>query len=171
MLIVALSMPLGVTEYEVSLFVHITAAIGGLGATFAEALTYPLAMRLDPRYLPFKHGLQLWINQFLAFPALVVVLATGLYQTSEAGFELGDFWLSGAMAIVLVLALMLGAYFIPEDRRLQAMVERDIAASGGDRVALSPEYQRRVRIEAIVGTVADLLVIAAVYLMVTRPGL
>jgi hypothetical protein len=28
------------------------------------------------------------------------------------------------MTIVIVLALMLGAYFIPEDRRLQAMVEQ-----------------------------------------------
>jgi uncharacterized membrane protein len=164
-------MLLGVTEYEVSLVIHITAAIVGLGATFVEALTYPLAMRLDPRHLPFKHGLQLWINQLLAFPALVVILATGLYQTSEAGFQLGDFWLSSAMAIVIVLALMLGAYFIPEDRRLKTIVERDIAASGADGITLSAEYRRRVRIEAIAGTVADLLVIAAVYVMVTKPGL
>jgi hypothetical protein len=34
----------------------------------------------------------------------VVVLATGLYQVSELDFELGDFWLSGTMAIVIVLA-------------------------------------------------------------------
>jgi hypothetical protein len=33
-------MPLGVTNYELSLFVHITAAIVGLGVTFAEAFTY-----------------------------------------------------------------------------------------------------------------------------------
>lgn len=164
-------MLLGVTSYEFSLFLHITAAIVGLGVTFAEALTYPVAMRLNPRFLPYKHRLQLAINSLLAFPALVVVLATGLYQVSEADFELGDFWLSGSMTIVIVLAVMLGAYFIPEDRRLQAMVERDIHASGSGEIALSAEYRRRVRLEAAVGTVADLLVIAAVYLMVTKPGL
>jgi hypothetical protein len=49
-------------------------------------------MRLDPRFLPLKHRLQLAINVFLALPALVVVLATGLYQVSEAGYELGDSW-------------------------------------------------------------------------------
>jgi uncharacterized membrane protein len=130
-----------------------------------------VVMRLNPRFLPFKHRLQLAINSLLALPALVVVLATGLYQVDELGYELGDFWLSGAMAIVIVLAVMLGAYFIPEDRRLQAMVERDIEASGSEEVALSDEYLRRVRLEAAVGTVADLLVIAAVYLMVTKPGL
>jgi uncharacterized membrane protein len=164
-------MPLGVTSYEVSLFIHISAAIIGLGVTFAEGLIYPVTMRLDSRYLPLKHRLQLAINVLLALPALVVIAATGLYQVSEAGFELGDFWLSAALTIVIVLALMLVAYFIPEDRRLQAMVERDIAASGSGDVALSPEYRRRVLIESVVGTVADLLVIAAVYLMVTKPGL
>jgi uncharacterized membrane protein len=164
-------MPLGVTNYEISLVIHITAAVVGLGAPFVEALTYPVAMRLNPRFVPFKHRLQLAINILLALPALVVVLATGLYQVDELGYELGDFWLSGAMAIVIVLAVMLGAYFIPEDRRLQAMVERDIEASGSGEVVLSDEYLRRVRLEAAVGTVADLLVIAAVYLVVTKPGL
>jgi uncharacterized membrane protein len=164
-------MPLAITNYEFSLFLHITAAVVGLGVTFAEGLTYPVAMRMDPRYLPYKHRFQLVINVLLVLPALVVVLATGLYQVSELNYDLGDFWLSGAMAIVGVLALMLLAYFIPEDRRLQAMAERDIAASGAGQVAISAEYRRRVRIEAGAGTLADLLVIAAVYLMVTKPGL
>jgi uncharacterized membrane protein len=164
-------MPLGVTDFEFSLFIHITAAVVGLGAPFVEGLTYPVAMRMNRRFLPYKHRLQLAINSLLALPALVVVLATGLYQVDELGYELGDFWLSGALAIVIVLALMLLAYFIPEDRRLQAMVERDIEASGSGEIALSSEYVRRVRLEAAMGTVADLLVIAAVYLMVTKPGL
>jgi uncharacterized membrane protein len=164
-------MPLGVTNFEISLFIHITAAIIGLGVTFAEGLTYPVAMRLNPRFLPFKHRLQLTINGFMALPALVVVLATGLYQVDELGYELADFWLSGTLAIVLVLALMVVAYFIPEDRRLQAMVERDIAASGSGEVVLSDQYQGRVRLEAAMGVIADLLTIAAVYLMVTKPGL
>jgi uncharacterized membrane protein len=164
-------MPLGITNLEFSLFLHITAAVVGLGAPFVEGLTYPVAMRMNPRFLPYKHRLQLAINVFLALPALVVVLATGLYQVSELNYQLGDFWLSGTMTIVVVLALMLLAYFIPEDRRLEAMVERDIAASGSDGVELSAEYLRRVRIEAAAGTFADLLVIAAVYLMVTKPGL
>jgi uncharacterized membrane protein len=164
-------MLLAVTNLEISLFIHISAAIIGLGVTFAEGLTYPVAMRLNPRFLPFKHRLQLAINGLMALPALVVVLATGLYQVDELGYELGDFWLSGALAIVVILAVMLVAYFIPEDRRLQAMVERDIEASGSGEVVLSDRYVRRVRLEAAMGTVADLLVIAAVYLMVTKPGL
>jgi uncharacterized membrane protein len=164
-------MLLGVTNLEISLFIHISAAIIGLGVTFAEGLTYPVAMKLNPRFLPFKHRLQFAINAFMALPALVVILATGLYQVDELGYELGDFWLSGTLGIVLILAVMVIAYFIPEDRRLQAMVERDIEASGSGEVVLSDQYQRRVRLEAGMGVIADLLTIAAVYLMVTKPGL
>jgi uncharacterized membrane protein len=162
---------LGVSTYEVSLIAHITAAIVGLGATFAESLTFPVAIRLDPRHLPFKHRLQFAINLYLALPALVVLLPTGIYQASEAGYDLGAFWLAAAMGIVVLLALMIGTYFIPEDRRLEAMVERDIAAAGGGEVKLSADYRRRVLIEEWLGHLAGLLVIAAVYLMVAKPGL
>jgi hypothetical protein len=131
-------MPLGVTSFEVSLFIHITAAIVGLGAPFVEALTYPVAMRLNPRFLPYKHRLQLAINVLLALPALVVVLATGLYQVDEFGYELGEFWLVGALTIVGALALMLAAYFIPEDRRLQRIVERTSTLRGAAMSSCRP---------------------------------
>ena len=72
---------------------------------------------------------------------------------------------------MIVLYAILGGYFIPEDRKLQAMVERDIAASGAGEVVLSEEYQRRSRREGIVGALTGLLIIVAIYLMVTKPGL
>jgi uncharacterized membrane protein len=95
---------------------------------------------------------------------------TGLYQASEVRYDLDEPWLAGAMTIVIVLALMIVAYFIPEDRRLRAMAERDIAASGSDDVAVSPAYERRVRLEGALGAVAGGLVLAAVFLMVTKPA-
>jgi uncharacterized membrane protein len=164
-------MPLAVTGYELSLFLHISAVVVGLGATFAEAITFPVAMRLDARHLPYKHRLQLAINQWLMMPALVVVLATGFYQVADADLQLGDFWLSGAITIVIILGGLIGAYFIPTDRRLGAMLEREIAAAGTGDFEPSAEYRSKVRTEEIVGAIAGLLIIAAVYLMVTKPGL
>jgi uncharacterized membrane protein len=155
-------MHLAVTSFEISLIVHITAAIVGLGATFVESLTFRVATSLGPSHLPYKHRLGYVINLYVALPALVVLLATGIYQASEAGYDLDSFWLAGAMAIVFVLAVMLGAYFIPEDRRLEAMAAEE---------PVSDEYLRRVRIEEVLGFVAGLLVVAAVYLMVVKPGL
>lgn len=163
-------MPLAVTDYEISVFMHVTAVVIGLGATFAEAILFPVAMKVGSRHLPYVHRVQLAINQWLATPALVLVLATGLYQTADADWDFGDFWLSGSMTIVIVLGGLIGAYFIPTDRRLGAMVEREIAAAGDGEVVLSEEYQRRARTEGIVGTISGVLIVVAIYLMVTKPG-
>jgi hypothetical protein len=164
-------MSLAVTSYEFSLFLHLTALVVGFGATFAEAIMFPVAMSMDKRNLPYLHRLQRAINTWLATPGLLLVLATGLYQTSDADFDYGDFWLSATMTIVLILGGLLGAYFIPEDRRLEAMAARDIAASGDGEVQLSEEYLRRSRREGIVGGITGLLIVVAIYLMVTKPGL
>ena len=164
-------LPLAVSSYEISLVVHITAVVVGLGSTFAESIAFPVAMRLDARHLPYVHRLQLAINQYLATPALVVILVTGIYQVSDADFEFGDVWISGSFAIVIILGGLLGGYFIPADRRLGPMAQRDIERAGGGPVVLSDEYQRASRTEGVVGMVAGLLTVVAIYLMVTKPGL
>jgi uncharacterized membrane protein len=99
-----------------------------------------------------------------------LILATGFYQVSDADWDFGDFWLSGTFAIVIVLGGLIGAYFIPADRRLGPMVAGEIAAAGDREVVLSDEYQRRARMEGIVGAIAGVLVVVAIYLMVTKPG-
>jgi hypothetical protein len=163
--------PLAITSYEFSLFLHITAVMVGLGATFAESVMFPVAMRFSPRHLPYVHRLQLTLNMFFALPGLVIVLATGFYQVSEGNWELGDFWLSATLTIVIVIAALLILYFIPADRRLGPMVERELEAAGGGQIALSPEYQRGAMREGIVGTITGVLLVVAVLLMVDKPGL
>jgi uncharacterized membrane protein len=167
--------PLAVTSYDLSVFLHITAVVVGFGATFAESITFPVAMKLDKRHLPYVHRLQRAINQWFASPALLVILATGFYQVSDRDWDLGDAWLSGALTIIIVISAILGGYFIPEDRKLQAMAERDIAASGGasgpGEIVLSEEYLRRSRREGIAGAVTGILLVIAIYLMVVKPGM
>jgi hypothetical protein len=107
------ALPVAVTRYELSIFLHITAVMVGFG---------------------------------------------------------GQFWVSAALVIVLVIGGLIGGYFIPTDRRLGPMAERDIAASGDREVVLSDEYQHQARMEGIVGTVTGILLVVAVYLMVTKPG-
>jgi uncharacterized membrane protein len=161
---------LAVSGYQVSLWLHITAVVVGLGATFAEAIAFPVAMSMDARYLPYLHRLQRAINQWLASPALLVILITGVYQVSDADLSFGDAWISAAFAIVIVLGGLNGAYFIPTDRRLEKVVSDEIAAAGDGEVTLSDEYQRAARTEGILGAVAGLLVVIAIYLMVVKPG-
>ena len=161
---------LGVSLFELSLFLHITAVVVGLGATFAESITFPVAMKLDPRHLPYVHRLHLAINRWFATPALLLILVTGIYQVEDGGFDLGAAWVSATFAIVFVLGGLMGAYLIPTDRRLAAMAESEIAAAGGGEVAMSADYQRRARTTGIVGALAGVLVVVAVFLMVVKPG-
>jgi uncharacterized membrane protein len=164
--------PLALTGYEFSLFLHITAVMVGFGATFAEAIMFPVAVKAGVRYLPYVHRLQLAINQLLAAPALAIVLATGIYQVADGNWEFDQFWISAALVIVIAIGGLLGGYFIPTDRRLAPMVEAEIAAAGPDvtLAQLSDEYQRRARMEGVIGTVTGILLVAAVYLMVAKPG-
>src|SRR6185436_13680917 len=78
--IVSASMLAVFTLYSISLWLHISAAIVGLGATFALAVGFPLALKLDAKYLPFVHHLSLNVNRKLASPALAVLIVTGIYQ-------------------------------------------------------------------------------------------
>ena len=108
-----------ITGYNISLWLHISAAVVGLGATFAEALLFQVALKMDPRNMPFVHRAQRAINQRLANPALLIILITGIYQVADGNWSMGDAWISATFAIVIVLGGLLGAYFIPTDKRLE----------------------------------------------------
>ena len=155
-----------VTSLEISVFIHVAAVVVGFGITFAEAIALPVAMKLDPRHLPYVYTLQLTINRFFVGPAMLLVILTGFYQVSELDLSMGEFWISGTLAIVIVIGAINGAYFIPTDRRLATMAEREL--DGGGR--LSEEYQSAARREGMIGALTGILVILAIFLMVTKPG-
>jgi uncharacterized membrane protein len=148
----------------------VAAVVVGFGSTFAEAIALPVAMKLDPRHLPYVYALQLAINRYFATPALVLVLVTGFYQVSEGNLSMGEPWISATLAIVIVIGGIVGAYFIPTDRKLQAMVTAEIAAAGDGPVTLSDDYQRRAKMEGMVGTLTGVLILVAIFLMVVKPG-
>ncbi len=159
-----------ITLYDVSVFLHVTAVVIGFGSTFAESLMFPVALKLGNRHLPYVHRLQLAINQWFTTPALAVVLITGIYQVIEGRWSFGSFWISASLAIVIVLGTLIGGYFIPTDRRLAPMVETELGAAPGEDVTLSEEYQRSARREGIAGGVAGVLIVVAIFLMVTKLG-
>ena len=167
-------MPLAVSNYDFSVFLHITAVVLGFGSTFSESVMFPVAMKTSVRNLPYVHRLQLVLNQFFAIPAAIVVAATGIYQVDKGGWEYGDFWLSGTITILVVIFLINIFFFIPTDRRLLPVIQEAIADAGDRELTLRdlpPEYQRWGRAEGIVGSIVGLLLIAAIYFMTTKPGL
>jgi uncharacterized membrane protein len=160
---------LAVQFYDVSVWVHVSAVVIGFGATFAESLTFPLAMSLDKRHLPYVHRLGVAINRFLATPALVLIIITGIYQTADR-WEFSDFWISATFVIAIILGGLNGAYFIPREKRLAEQVEREIGAAPGAEITLSEDYLRKTRTMGMVGGLAGLLVLLAIFLMVAKPG-
>jgi uncharacterized membrane protein len=156
-----------ITLFNISLFLHITAAVVGLGATYELAVAFPVALQMDVRNLPFAHRLSRVVGTWFAEPALLVLLITGIYQTADADISFGKPWISGAFAIVIILGGMQGMYFTPTDRKLEALAARELAAGATE---LSEDYQRQARREGILGAVAGVLTIIAIFLMVTKVG-
>lgn len=158
------------TGYNISLWIHITAVVVGLGATFAESILTPVAMKGDPRHMPLVFRVQLTINRFFANPALLLIILTGVYQAIEYDWDFGAPWISASFVIVFVLGGLIGGYFIPTDKKLLAMSEKEIAAAGDGQVEFSEEFQTMTRTEGFFGAVTGILVIAAIFLMVVKPG-
>ena len=167
-------MPLAVTNVEFSIFLHITAVVVGFGSTFSESVMFPVAMKSSARNLPYVHRLQLVLNQFFAIPAAIVVATTGVYQVDKFNFDYGNFWLSATITILVVVFLVNIFFFIPTDRKLLPIIEKAIADAGDKELTLSdlPQtYQRLGRAEGIVGSIMGILLIAAIFFMVAKPGL
>jgi uncharacterized membrane protein len=163
-----------VTNYNLSVFLHVTAVVLGFGSTFSESVMFPVAMRTSARHLPYVHRLQLVLNQFFALPAVVIIAATGIYQMDKGGFDYGNFWVSATITILVVIGLINIFFFIPADRRLLPIIEKAIADAGDRELQLAdlpPEYQRWGRAEGIVGSIVGILLIAAIFFMTTKPGL
>jgi hypothetical protein len=158
-------MTFAVTFYDVSVWLHVSAVVVGFGATFAESVTFPVAMKMSVRHLPFVHRLGITINQRLATPALVLIVITGIYQTADR-WEFSQFWISATFLIAIILGGLNGAYFIPGERRLLAQIETELAETGEP----SPDYLRKARRMGMVGALAGVLVLLAVFLMVTKLG-
>src|SRR3954471_3474380 len=97
--------------YSISLWLHISAAVVGLGATFALSVGFPLALKLDPRYLPFVHHLSSNVNRKLASPALLVLVLTGISQAVDAD-SMDEPWVGATFLIVIILGGLQGAYFV-----------------------------------------------------------
>ncbi len=164
------TLPLAVSLLQLSIWVHVTAVVVGLGMTFAEALLFPVTMKMNPRHLPFVHRLQLTINQYVANPALLLIVATGIYQVSEMGWSFGAFWISASFVIVIILGGLNGAYFIPSDRKLEAMLNSEIEAAGDGPFTPSEEYLNKAKVQGMLGPVMGILIVLAIYLMVVKPG-
>jgi hypothetical protein len=154
------------TLYNILKWLHISGAVVGLGATFALSIAYPLALKLDPRNMPFVHHLSMNVQRKLASPALLLLIATGIYLAIDSD-RMDEPWVGGTFVIALILGGLQGSYFVPTDKKLAAMAEQELA---GGATKLSDDYLAKVQKEGTIGAVSGFLIVLAVFLMTVKPG-
>lgn len=152
-----------ITFYDVVLTLHILAVVVAFGVVFAYPVIDAYVRASVPANLAALHRLHVLLARKVITPAMVVVLAAGLYLALDR-FSLGDPWISATFAILFVLFGLTGGVLIPADSKLAELAERD-AGTGP-----SAEYEAQRRKADAVGGLALLLVIVAIFLMVGKPG-
>ena len=157
-----------VVLYDVALAGHIAAIVVAFGVTFAYPVLVPFVQRHHPRALPAVHEGQGRIGRFLITPAATVALVLGIYLAGDRHY-FGELWVQVPFAILVVLLGLAGAFFAPTERRAAELARRDVTAAGDMDVRWSAEYLAVARRLAIVGALAGLLVLVAVFFMTAKP--
>ncbi|MEY2443059.1 MAG: hypothetical protein QOJ46_2485 [bacterium] len=151
--------------YDVVLAIHILAVVIAFGVVFA----YPVldaVLKGSGVQLSALHRLHVALATRLVQPAMTVVLLAGLYLALDRDV-LGKPWVSGPFAILVILFGLTGAVLVPTDKRLAELAERDQKAGGPP----SADYLAESRKADIVGSIALLLVVVAIFLMTVKPGM
>jgi Predicted integral membrane protein (DUF2269) len=157
--------------YNVVLFVHIASVVLAFGVTFSFPIVMSVARKGYERHMGFFHRMQAVIGSRLIGPLGGLVLLAGLYLAIKGPYDFGSPWIGITLVLLIVILGVGGGYIGPRDHRLAEMADRDIAASPANgRVRFSREYERlfaQVR-GATLGI--DVLILIAIFLMVTKPG-
>lgn len=155
---------LAITFYSVVLSVHIMAVVVAFGFAFAYPAFMPWARRAHPEAMPVIHELSGRLGRMVMSPAMVLVLAAGIYLASDADVW-SETWVSVPLLILIVIGALGGMVFAPSERKLAELARRDLAQG-----ELSAEYDALFRRVAFFGFVTMALVLIAIFFMAAKPG-
>ena len=141
-------------------FVHVLLVIIAVGFNASYGIWLARASKEPQHESHVLRGIKVLDDRF-ANPAYVLILLTGMSMVIVGDLSFTTFWISTALGLYVVVAVMAIGLFTPMLRRRIAM------ADAGDLD--SPEYRRLSKHSGIVGGVLAALVILIVFLMVTKP--
>jgi uncharacterized membrane protein len=136
-------------------------AIVAVGFNASYGIWLARAAREPEHELHVLRGIKLLDDRF-ANPAYALLLVTGISMMLVGHLSLATFWLATALGLYGILVVLALALYTPTLRRQIAVLE----AQG----PTSPEYRRLVQRGTIVGAVLAVIVVAIVFLMVTKPS-
>jgi uncharacterized membrane protein len=146
--------------YDVSVTIHVLAALVGFGVTYSYPVLQFLGERDDRRNLPFALDTIGVLSSRVAVPATTVVGVTGIYQLVDGPYGLGDAWATAGLVLYTAVMGVATSYLAPRYERAAEAARRD------DRDA----YAAAIRGVNTVGPFIVLAVLGIVVLMVLKPG-
>ena len=161
------------TGFKVLVFLHIVCVIGGFGAVAYNALYMSLAQRRaggGTGAILEVNGLVSGLAELLIYAALL--FGVGAVTASNSQIKFSDAWVSAAFAIYLVDLGILHGWIKRHQRSYTETVKR-LETPGDQPADREAEAGRLLSLEKRIGFgwgAFNLLVVAAVYLMVFKPG-
>lgn len=148
------------TLYLFLKFLHVLLAIVAVGFNASYGIWTARAAKEPEHELHTLKGIRTLDDRF-ANPAYVLLLVTGVSMVLVGDLSFGTLWISAALGLYVVMALVAITLFTPALRKQIALVE-----AGEQR---SDAHAALAKRSGMVGGILALLVIAIVFLMVTKP--
>ena len=160
------------TGFKVLVMLHLLSVIGGFGALAYNALYMSLAQRRPQGGTGAVleiNGLVSGLAELLIYAALL--FGIGAVTASHSEVKFSQAWVSAALGVYIVAVGVLHGWIKRHQRGYTAMVKK--LESGEEPSTQQGDLAELQRLEKRVGFgwgVFNLLVVAAVYLMVFKPG-
>ena len=150
------------TIYTITKFVHVVLAIIAVGFNASYGIWIVRSAR-DPEHIGFAVRTIKFIDDRFANPAYGLLLLTGLFMAFNAGYPLTTFWIAAAL-VLYFLVLVLAFVVISPNFRAQL---RALETAG----PASTEFRAAAARGRTFGILVSVMVLAIVFLMVTKPTL
>ncbi len=105
-----------IAGYDVVMAVHIMAVVIAFGWTFSLPVVYAVAAKRDPRGLPLLHRIEFTVSRWILNPALLVILAAGIFLASD-GHHWSEFFVQWGLAAIVVIGGLIGSVLMPAAKR------------------------------------------------------
>ncbi|MFN2587537.1 MAG: DUF2269 family protein [Actinomycetota bacterium] len=142
-------------------FFHVLLAIVAVGFNASYGIWIARAAKEPEHELHVLKTIKVLDDRF-ANPAYALLLVLGIWMTLIGPWELTTFWIAAALGLYAVVAVVAIAVYSPALRRQIRLLE-----AGEGRSAELAALSRRA---GAAGALLGVLVVAIVFLMVTKPG-
>ncbi len=154
--------------YDFILAVHIMAVVIAFGFVFTLPVVYMVAVKHDPRSLPVLHRIEYMVERLIINPALLVLVAAGIYLASK-GHYWSQFFVQWGLAAAVVIGAVVGAVMIPTAKRAEEAAKLAVSVGGESAFEPSAEYQALAKRLNIVGSGLGVLVLLTILFMAIKP--